>query len=447
MNAYRTLAYDGDFGSSSHTITYRTVSCMTESSDIAGGVDVHSRILVASILNGERYETRDFNASARGYLELGEWFLENDCPRVLFEATGVYWYQLFLVLSGMLEVVVANPWHIKCIPGAKTDKRDSRWLALVCQKRLANPSRVFTGDYHEFRESTRQRRTLVKMRTALKNRVHRSLQLCGIKLANVFTDCFGKKGKIILEAMLQGEPLDDILKDKKLKLTKEKKQGLREAIQDKLDPVSILGIERNLRMIEYLDEQIKISEAEIARKGNPWKKELRILSSIPGVGTLSAHLILSEIGDIQDFKTGDQLASYYGLAPTVYQSAGKNHTGHITKHGSPHMRWILGQVAHIIAKMKDNKLGEFYQKKKEQKGSGIAAVATARKLLCLIHHLLINNEPYQENNQTKKKRTTKLPEIQATLDLNQALKIVEKAGYIVNKPDKPKPKRKSLPSG
>lgn len=419
---------------------------MTDSPDIAGGVDVHSKILVASILNGRQYTTRDFTASAKGYLELGEWFIENDCRKVLFEATGVYWYQLFLALSTMLEVVVANPWHIKCIPGAKTDKRDSRWLALVCQKGLASPSRVFTGNYHEFRELCRQREALVKMRTALKNRVHRSLQLCGIKLANVFSDCFGKKGRIILEAMLQGKPLEEILKDKKLKLTKEKKQMLREAIRDRLDPLTIQSIERNLRMIEQLDEQLRIIEAEIARKGNDWKKELRILTSIPGVGMLSAHLILSEIGDITDFRTGEQLASYFGLVPSVYQSAGKNHTGHITKHGSPHMRLILVQVIHALARMKSNKLSQSYHRKKEQKGSGIAAVATARKLLCLIHHLLTNNEPYQEENQ-KKKRIHKLPEIHALPDLELALKIVEKAGYIVNKPDNTGVKRRRLSAG
>lgn len=420
---------------------------MSESPDIAGGVDVHSRTLVASILKDETYETRDFKATAKGYSELGEWFLEKGCSKVLFEATGVYWYSLFLVLSEFLEVVVANPWHIKCIPGAKTDKRDSRWLALVCLKGLASPSRVFTGSYHEFRELTRQRENLVQMRTALKNRVHRSLQLCGIKLANVFTDCFGKKGRIVLEAMLSGEPLEDILADKKLKLSEEKKKRLREAIQNELDPLTIQYIEMNLRMIMQLDELIKIQDAQIARKGSEWKKELRILSSIPGVGMLSAHLVLAEIGDIQDFPTGEQLASYFGIVPSVYQSAGKNHTGHITKHGSPRMRHILIQIAHVIARMKDNRLGQYYQKKKEQKGSGIAAVATARKLLCLMHHLLTNNEVYQEDGQTKKKRTRKLPEIHALPDLELAIKVVEKAGYLVNKPDTPRLKRRGQPTG
>ena len=422
------------------------VSDMSDCQDIAGGVDVHTQTLVASIISGDEYETVSFKANRNGYLEMGEWFLEHGCRKVLFEATGVYWYALFLVLSDMLEVVVANPWHIKCIPGAKTDKRDSRWLALVCQKGLANPSRVFTGSYHEFRELTRHRETLVHMRTMLKNRVHRRLQLSGIKLASVFTDCFGKKGRRVLDALLQGKPLEDILGDKKLKLTEEKKKILSEAIMDKLDPLTIQTIERHLQMIEYLEKEIKVVEAEIGAKGNEWKKELRILTSIPGVGVLSAHIILSEIGDIRDFKTGDQLASYFGLAPTVYQSAGKNHTGHITKQGSPHMRWILTQVCHTLGRMTDNRLAQFYQKKKEQKTAGIAAVATSRKLLCIIHHLLTNNEPYQEDNQTKKKTVKNLPKINAEANLQHALDIVAKAGYTVNKPDTPEKRRiKAMP--
>jgi transposase len=53
--------------------------------------------------------------------------------------------------------------------------------------------------------------------------------------------------------------------------------------------------------------------------------------SIPGMGLVSASTILAEIGDFNDFKTGDQLALYCGLVPSVYQSAGKLITGHITK--------------------------------------------------------------------------------------------------------------------
>lgn len=403
---------------------------MSDCLDKAGGVDVHARTLVASIVCGEEFVTRSFEATKNGYYEMKDWFLEEGCQRVLMEATGVYWYALYLVLFESLEVVVANPWHIKNVVGPKTDKKDSRWLAVVCQKNLARPSRVFTGWDHEYRELSRHRETLVKMRTALKNRVHKCLELCNVKLGRVFTDRFGKKGRRIMEKLLKGTPMEEILEDKKLKLSEEKKQELRIAVMDSLDPLTIQIIKEHLALIDHLDGEIKLVEADLAKKSGERKELWDILTGIPGVGRIGAHTILAEIGDIRDFKSGEQLASYFGLVPSVYQSAGKNFTGHITKQGSPHMRWILVQISHVLGRMKGNRLSLFYNRIKARKGAGIAAVATARKLLCIIHHLLTNKEPYQEEGQ-KKKKIQKAPMITAEITLEQALQVLQKAGYRV----------------
>jgi transposase len=66
------------------------------------------------------------------------------------------------------------------------------------------------------------------------------------------------------------------------------------------------------------------------------------------MGIISASAILAEIGDFRDFSSPDKLAAYCGLVPSVYQSAGKLINGHITKHGSPHIRAMLTEVAHAI---------------------------------------------------------------------------------------------------
>jgi transposase len=409
---------------------------MTDNVDKAGGVDVHSKILVAAIVTGDEYSTRSFKATKNGYEELRDWLSENGCGRVLFEATGVFWYQLYLALYQTLEVVVANPWHIKNIHGIKTDKRDAKWLAKVCQQKLANPSRVFTDWYYEYRELSRHREALVKTRTTLKNRVHRRLGLCNIKLGRVFTDCFGKKGRHVLEDLLKGKPLEEILADKKLKLSKAKKESLREAVTNSLDPLGIRTIEYHLKMIDDLDEEIRVIEAEMARKGREKKELLGILAGIPGVGRIGAHTILAEIGKVEDFETGEQLASYFGLVPRIYQSGEKSLSGHITKHGSPHMRWILVQIAHTLGRMKDNRLSGFYNRLKERKGAGVAAVATARKLLCIIYHLLINKEEYAEED-GKKKRIRRLPTIEIPQSLEHALQIVVEAGYVIERKGRP----------
>jgi transposase len=75
------------------------------------------------------------------------------------------------------------------------------------------------------------------------------------------------------------------------------------------------------------------------------RKDLRIALSMPGMGSISASTILAEIGDVRDFSSPDKLVAYCGLVPSVYQSAGKLINGHITKHGSPHIRVMIIEVA------------------------------------------------------------------------------------------------------
>jgi transposase len=95
----------------------------------------------------------------------------------------------------------------------------------------------------------------------------------------------------------------------------------------------------------------------------------------------SASAILAEIGHFRDFRTGDKLAAYCGLVPSLYQSAGKLVTGHITKRGSPHVRRMLIEVAHAITRTKaDSKLKRFYLRIKGRHGAKVAIVLWPEKL-------------------------------------------------------------------
>ena len=68
--------------------------------------------------------------------------------------------------------------------------------------------------------------------------------------------------------------------------------------------------------------------------------ELKILTSIPGVGVYSACLIYAEIGDIKRFSHSEKLCSYAGLVPSTHQSGVYTKHGRITKEGSRYLRWI-----------------------------------------------------------------------------------------------------------
>jgi len=101
-------------------------------------------------------------------------------------------------------------------------------------------------------------------------------------------------------------------------------------------------------------------------------------------------VLLAEIGDIGRFRNARALASWAGLTPTVRGSDLTVRHGHISKQGSPYVRWVLGQAAHIAKRHPEFAGG--YQDIAARRGSKIATVAVARKLLTRASHLLADTD-------------------------------------------------------
>lgn len=274
-----------------------------------------------------------------------DWVISNNCEPVAIESTGVYWIPIYTVLEGSVEVILANAYKIKHTPGKKTDKRDSKWLAELCLNGMIEPSRIFPKDDRDIRALTRAREKLVNNSTQMKNRIHKELESACIKISSVLTDIFGVSGKKIINGLLEGKNIDEILKMITSKRILTKEQEIRQAVTNSLDPARILLIRTYLELIEKIESQIEILNKEIMNRMQKLKEELEIAMSMTGMGFTSASTILSEIGNIKDFETAEQLASWCGLTPKVSQSADKLVTGSITKQGSKHVRRMLVQVA------------------------------------------------------------------------------------------------------
>jgi transposase len=186
--------------------------------------------------------------------------------------------------------------------------------------------------------------------------------------------------------------------------------------------------------------QIKIDELDldIRNKISARPTDLKIAMSVPGIEFTSAATILAELGDYRNFGTSEQLASYFGIVPFVNQSAGKLHTGSITKHGSKHLRWIMVQVAHAASKKIGSKLRKFYLRIRARKGANVAIVALARKILCILHHLLINQEMYEEPGIAKRSRSVRVDQLSPPRELTtqEMITILLKMGYEFKKIDR-----------
>jgi transposase len=398
------------------------------------GIDVHKKFVVAAVLSnsGEVWIER-FAQTQPGLLALKSWVLDHGCEQVAVESTGVYWYSVYSTLEGRIEVIVANPYRIKNIPGRKTDIVDAQWIAELALNSLIKPSRIFPKEDRELRNLTRARENQVHSRTRLKNRIHRVLESASIKLSSVITDIFGTSGQYILQQILQGTSIDTIIQGIPSQKVKEKADALKDAIQHHLGDDQVLIIEQSLDQIGLINQQILDLDAEIQTRLEERKEELRIAMSVPGIGFISAATILAEIGNSQDFASADKLASWAGLTPAVYQSADTLRTGRITKTGSKHLRWILVEVAQAAARKKNSVLRTFFLRLKARKGYTVAIVALARKILCILWHLLTNREYYAEENIPAKRG--KMPRLidRTHKTIEQMIEILVQAGYVVQK--------------
>jgi transposase len=130
--------------------------------------------------------------------------------------------------------------------------------------------------------------------------------------------------------------------------------------------------------IDALDQQL-VAHA----RGDP---RVKTLTQLPGVGTLTAQVIVAEIGDISRFPSARKLAAWAGLTPTVRSSDMTVRHGHISKQGSDWLRWILCEAAQTAKRSPE--FAASYQAIAHRRGKKIATTAIARRLLTRAYHLL-----------------------------------------------------------
>ncbi len=142
-------------------------------------------------------------------------------------------------------------------------------------------------------------------RGKLKSRIIQELEACTVKLSSVLSDVFGKTGRQILEGLINGISIDDIVQKLPSKRIKKSKEEIKEAIQAGLTPISMFLLQSHLDLIDDVDKKIEQIDIECRRLIQRRKTDLEIAMSMPGISFVSAVAILSEIGDYRNFKRGE----------------------------------------------------------------------------------------------------------------------------------------------
>ena len=141
---------------------------------------IRDRITACAILEEAdgttRIEQRQFGAFKRDRRALADW-AASLCPDdVVMESTGIYWKSPYAALEAVgIRGQVVNAWHVKNVPGHKTDVGDAQWLATLARAGLLRGSFVPPMRLRELRLISRQRQKLVGQLASEKNRLHKVL--------------------------------------------------------------------------------------------------------------------------------------------------------------------------------------------------------------------------------------------------------------------------------
>jgi transposase len=168
------------------------------------GLDVHAKTVVACVRLAEggtvTYEHRTVSTTTRGLIELTDWLTTRACTPVVLEATGVYWKPVWHLLEGHFELALANPMHVRNIPGRKSDTNDAKWLAGLHAMGLIRSSFVPPTPAQELRDLTRTRKQVVREIARHTQRIQKTLEDANIKLTEAVSDILGTSGRALLRA-------------------------------------------------------------------------------------------------------------------------------------------------------------------------------------------------------------------------------------------------------
>lgn len=278
--------------------------------------------------------------------------------RIAVEVTGNTRLFVEAVASQVGKVSVVNPMQFKVISKSvsKTDENDAKTLALFLSKDMLPEVRMKDKQYARVASLAQTRDKLVKLRTVLKNKINNMLSAVGIN-----------------------RDRESLSSDK----------GLQKVLGMVFDPVTDLELSVLVEQIRSLNKSIAKLEKAIDDEGSklPGHKNIK---SIKGIGGLGAGILLSVIGNVNDFPDVGRLASYFGIVPRVANSNETQRSGRITKRGSKLGRTTLVQCA-LIAKRYSPYLSDHYERIKARRGTGKAIIALARKFLNVIYNTLVED--------------------------------------------------------
>jgi transposase len=365
------------------------------------GLDVHKDSVVACVrhMAGGEVKTavRTFRTVTVSLTALSDWLESEGVTHIAMEATGVYWRPVWHVLSdGAFTLVLANAAHVKNVPGRKTDVKDAVWLADLMAHGLIKASFVPDEPTQQMRNLLRTRKQFVRERTSHIQRLQKTLEDANVKLDSVVSNIVGLSGRRMIEALIAGQSDAVAMAGLAHRRLQASQPDLEAALAGRVTSHHRFLLRLHLDHMDAVDAAIASVDREVELCLEPFRTAVQQLSTIPGVSSLSAEVIVAEIGlDMSRFATVGHLISWAGLCPGNDESAGKRRSTRMKK-GAPWLKTSLIQCAWAAVRTRNTYLQAQYLRLKSRRGPKKAIGAVAASILSAAYHMIQQGTAYQD---------------------------------------------------
>jgi transposase len=289
---------------------------------------------------------------------------------VAAEATSSWYWLADLCQAEGIEFVLGHALYMKAIHGAKTksDRLDSEKIARLTQSGLLPVAYTYPKKFRALRDLLRRRTRFVRLRAELYTHIH------------------------ILNHQANLAPLGH---DAKVKCR-------RTTVVDHFDEQEVrLNVEADLALIGHYDQVIAALEKHILKRAKSCHpRTLRILLSVPGIGTITALTIAFEVDTIDRFTTRQQFASYCRLVKCTKESAGKKLGTSGAKIGNAYLKWAFSEAAVHAAEYSPT-IKRCLERMEHKHGKGKAKSLLAHKLGRAVYYMLKRKTVFDEELFTK----------------------------------------------
>jgi transposase len=371
--------------------------------------------------------------------KLADWLQECQIRSVAMESTGVYWIPLFQILEKRkIEVRLVNAHYVKNVPGKKTDVEDCQWIQHLHACGLLRGSFRASNEICAIRSLWRHRDSLIELATIHLQHMQKALDQMNVQLHHIISDLAGTTGPAIVDAIVAGERDPNKLAQLRDWRIRASKETIAKSLVGDYRNEHLFTLQQSLESYRHYQDQIlkvdaevklmmqtvpaKAAEGERAPKERnprktPWRNQppqLRDdlyrafpidLTQIPGINTLTAQMIFTEIGpDLSRFRTAAAFCSWLRLCPDPKISGGQVLSSRTrpTKNRAAIALRLAAQALH----RSQSYLGDYFRRMRSRMGTPKAITATAHKLARIIYHLVTKQQQYDASVFEEQERRT-----------------------------------------